>query len=137
MSGDAERYEYAGYSGARSVCEVSILRRDGQPPIVIFTELPDNPGTSVTNMIEHLAAEIQRRDSLPAETIWIEHYPAERRPQGAGESWDLVTFAPNTAAFRELRRGRWRWTLGTPEWKRISAADVAELLAREAVPDGR
>ena len=49
--------------------------------MIVCTELPDNPSTSVTNMAEILAAELiarhfpQRFDDA-ARVAWLEHYPA-------------------------------------------------------------
>ena len=39
-------------------CRVRILQADGTPPLLVLTELNANPSTSVTNMIEVLAAEL-------------------------------------------------------------------------------
>lgn len=44
--------------------------------IVLMTELPGNPGVSVTNAVEWLIPMIARALSVCVEdTIWIEHYP--------------------------------------------------------------
>ena len=36
-------------------------RQFGQRPVIVCSELPENTGTSVTNMAEHLAPEVVRR----------------------------------------------------------------------------
>jgi len=69
-------YHYKGYHGCPSKCGLDIYVR-GDRAIVVFTELPDNPGTSITNMIEVLATQIyhERLRKLSPENIkFIEHY---------------------------------------------------------------
>jgi hypothetical protein len=63
----------------------------------MLTELPDNPGTSVTNYYEHIATELLPFVAMftlgeacsPDSIIWIEHY---ERPKGTPlpETWDRV-----------------------------------------------
>jgi hypothetical protein len=43
-------------------------------PVVIATELPDNPGMSITNAAERIAGEVISFHRLPAPLVWIEHY---------------------------------------------------------------
>jgi hypothetical protein len=47
--------------------------------VILFTELPGNPGSSVTNSAEVIAAEAIARSHLPARAVFIEHYPRECR----------------------------------------------------------
>ncbi len=35
------RYQYKGYSGCDCECQIEIIQRDGQPPIVIATDLAE------------------------------------------------------------------------------------------------
>jgi hypothetical protein len=52
--------------------------------VVIATERPDNPGTSVTNAAEELASQVcQRFDIDPDKLVWIESYPADPCPRCA------------------------------------------------------
>jgi hypothetical protein len=44
---------------------------------VICSELPNNPGGSITNSVEVIAAGVIRSHELPAPMVWIEHWPEE------------------------------------------------------------
>ena len=138
-------YEHAfrGYwdRGNEARCRVRILQRDGSPPIVILTELPDNESTSITNMIErvtleviakHLPHRLEVIDEPPA--IVIEHYPprpGERRGRLDGATYDLVTFGSWRP--RMVRHGADnRPSLGEPEWRHMPADEARALLGDEA-----
>ena len=68
-------HRYRGYWSDGGRCCIRIYQEDGRVPVVICSQLPDNPNTSVTNMAEYLAAEIIEEHSLPTPLTWIEHYP--------------------------------------------------------------
>ena len=61
------------------VCWVRVFEEEGQTPIIVMGELPQNTSTSVTNMAEYLAPELiqqqfpQRFEELPP-AIFLEHY---------------------------------------------------------------
>lgn len=58
---------------------------------VISTELQDNPGMSITNAVEKVAAQVSAYFEIPlSELVWIEHYPEEPPHK---ESFDLVEFS--------------------------------------------
>ena len=80
--------EYAGYRGFPSRCGLRIEPlRDGRV-LVICTELPDNPGTSVTNFCEEIAMLVCRRYEIdPRRLAWVEHYPAGGT-HGPKADWD-------------------------------------------------
>jgi hypothetical protein len=44
---------------------------------VICSELPNNPGGSITNSAETIAAGVIRANELPTPLVWIEHWPKE------------------------------------------------------------
>jgi hypothetical protein len=95
---------FKGYFDRPSRCGLSILRVAGRV-WVIFTELPDNPGTSVTNRIEHLASEVYRRflpNQAPEAIRWAECYPARDNVPG---TLDEVTLAWNG---KEFTNPKWR-----------------------------
>jgi hypothetical protein len=52
-------HHYRGYWSEGGKCRIRIYREDGQAPVVICSQLPDNDNTSVTNMAEYLAAEVE------------------------------------------------------------------------------
>ena len=110
------RYKYKGFWGCDSCRDIEVHRRSDGKCVFIATEVPDNPGTSVTNFAEHLATAMRRQHGLkPEEVIWIEHYPEakDRRKK----SFDLVRFAVEGDFFR------------TPVWNRITEQAVDELIA--------
>ncbi len=110
-------------------------------PVVVAIELDGNEGSSVTNVVEYLAAEIVARHfphllDKDAEggqpVVWLEHYPPQH---GAPTEYDRVTFAPwrIRAAWLE---GTLRRALGTPDWARLDRAAVAALLGPFAASPG-
>ena len=48
-------YKFRGFHGCLSECDLDIVRSSSKTTLVICTELPDNPGTSVTNLAAELA----------------------------------------------------------------------------------
>jgi hypothetical protein len=101
-------YHYKGYWNCDAKCDVEI-KKEQRKVTVILTELPDNPGTSVTNMVEHLATKIYHEflSRTPIEDIaWIEHYPANRIRK---ETFDKVMMEWDGKNFAH------------PQWKRMQA----------------
>jgi len=118
-------------SGIEARCEVAI-RRSGRlqhsGAVVMLTELPGNPGMSVTNAFEYIATQVLRQNRLhPGRVIWIEHYP--ERGRDLPETFDLVTLE-----WSEEPDG---WTASHPDWQRISGELVAELLGESALETQR
>lgn len=67
---------YQGKNGFDGVCHVRVYEQPGQLPTVIAGALEDNPGTSITNAIEMVAAAVQRSQFPEGrEFNLIEHYP--------------------------------------------------------------
>ena len=57
---------------------------------VVATELPDNPGMSLTNAASFVAMQVCQFYEIPLdELIWIEHYPTQL---GREETFDRVLF---------------------------------------------
>ena len=50
---------YRGYWSEGGRCRIRIYRKDGQMPVVVCSQLPDNTHTSGTNMAEFLAAVVR------------------------------------------------------------------------------
>lgn len=93
MKTDAASLEckFKGFWGTEAKCGLAIEKHKNEFRVTL-TELPDNPGTSVTNMVEHLATMVKQQflHEIPNETItWIEHYPKNER-LGHPESFDKV-----------------------------------------------
>ena len=122
-------HEYEGYGGCESRCRVRLYQQAGQSPVFMLEELNDNPGTSITNMAEVLAARhCPERLEEPDPFRWIEHYPKTERERRVGMvEYSLVTFAsyrPRVEHYQGKRRTR----LGKPDWKYVSEEVVREIL---------
>src|SRR5665213_1588588 len=73
-----EIYHYVGPWGSKSKCRIRIYEEIGRLPIILATELPENTGHGITNMVDELAGMLWEM-YLPVarEGIrWIEHHPA-------------------------------------------------------------
>ncbi len=138
-------YRYRGYWSDGGKCRIRIYREEGQDPVVICSQLPDNDNTSVTNMAEYLAAEVIEEHGLATYLTWIEHYPEHRGKPG---EYSLVTFS--SWERREVRLGGvWRWRVGAPRWSPVQPEEVEELIKQQVrshalwstksltIPDGR
>ena len=116
-----EIYEYEGFSGPRARCGLEGYPRPGGM-LLVLTEMPDNPGTSITNMAEALVTRICReRDISPHGLVVVEHYPVRGKHLQYPETYDLIRFGFNwrTASFT------------SPKWERISP-DAFEALVAES-----
>jgi hypothetical protein len=111
------RYDYKGFWNCDSCCDIEAHRRSDGKYVFVATELPDNPGTSVTNFAENLATAMRSQYRLkPEEVIWIEHYPEAKDHRK--EDFDLVRFLGIEGdSFR------------TPVWIRITEQAVDELIS--------
>ena len=123
-------HRYRGYWSNGGRCRIRFYPRDGQPPVVVCSQLPDNENTSDTNMAEYLAVEVIEGHGLPTPLVWIEHYP-----EHAGEigEWSLVRFSSGER--EEVRLGGvWRYRVGSPRWSSLRPEDVDFLLGRGSEP---
>ena len=66
-------YKDAGGSAARCRVRISLPDNVRDAPMVICSELPNNPGGSITNSVEAIAAGVIQANKLPALLVWIEH----------------------------------------------------------------
>ena len=118
-------YLYRGYHGCPSYCWLRIYQAPGQT-VVLATEVDDNPGTSITNMAEHLATEVTRTFGLSlGALVWIEHYPDRLVIGGHPRlpaSFDLVTFTCTPQGLR------------APQWRRVSKEQVETLMGQSLAP---
>lgn len=103
------------------------LERDSY--VVVCTEPPDNPGTSITNAAERIAAEVISAHRLPTPLVWIEHY--EEGARGTPEdpaTFDLVTFDSYEVEDLGAYLGEKRQKIGEPSWTALDRAAVEALL---------
>lgn len=84
--------EYDYFDGERVVCQCDIIHAE-TCAVIVFTELRDNPGKSVTNAIEKVVASFKKKfpDYSEAITIFVERY--EVRPN----DFDHVIIGPETS----------------------------------------
>ena len=77
-------HPYKDASGSPSRCRVRIYLPDEgrDSPVVICSELPNNPGGSVTKSAEVIVAGVIRANELPTPLVWIEHWPEESTDGG-------------------------------------------------------
>jgi hypothetical protein len=97
-------YKDAGGSPAR--CRVRIYLPDDvrDAPVVVCSEPPNNPGGSITNSAEVIAAGVIRANELPTPLVWIEHWP-EESTNGGEETFELVAFSSYEVIESILPRG--------------------------------
>ena len=127
------RHQFHGIYLPGGICRIRIYRPEGFPPVVIATELPENDSTSISDIVEELAAGVMARylaDRAGQDRpfVWIEHYPA---PASGGvraaDTYDLVTF-PDYRVRWETWGGRWRVRFGEPKWRRLSREQVEQMI---------
>jgi hypothetical protein len=84
-------HPYEDAAGRPAYCRVRIYLPDekGDAPVVICSEVPNNPGGTVTNYAEEIAAGVIRANGLPTPLVWIEHWPEESTDGGA-EAFELA-----------------------------------------------
>lgn len=135
-------HTYGGFWGSTGHCGLQIFPGSDDIPVVILTELPSNNSTSVTNLIESLAAEVLEKylpnrvgQRLPFHCI--EHYTETRDHP---ETFDLVTFelrVPERHASTLIvdlsgpaltGSTEKRLSLGHPQWKPITREQVEALI---------
>ncbi len=104
---------------------------EGDHHVVVFSEMEDNTGQSITNAIEQVAGEVMLANALPTTaTVVIEHYPAAARfPVPEDETYDLVTFSHSDPE-PVLRAGEWKIELGTPEWSHLDRSAAETLVGQ-------
>lgn len=111
-----KQFNYKGFGRCESKCGVTIIDENGKKTVVL-TELPDNPGTSITNFVEGIATLVHNQflpDTPPESIRFIEHYPSESRG-GDDETFDLVILKWDGKQFRG------------PLWKPLPAEEVEKI----------
>ncbi len=116
-------YQYEGFWHCPCVCGLQTGELTDGRNFIVFTELPQNEGTSVTNMVERLVTwVVSMRGYDPANTVIIEHYPKRGEEICEQETWDLVLPEwVNGIARVPNEVGRWMW-------KHMTAAEAKALL---------
>ena len=130
-------FRYRGFHDREpaAVCRVRLFRRDGDTPVMVLSEDPANPSTSITNAMEFLAPEAIRafcpdRFEHEEPVVLLEHYPEQRSPRGKilhEETWDRVSFA-SWRPRRVWYGGQERLSFGEPDWRHVPVDAVVALI---------
>jgi hypothetical protein len=125
-------YPYKDAGGRRAHCRVRIYLPDdmSDAPVVICSELPNNPGGSITNSAEAIAAGVIQANELTTPLVWIEHRP-EESTNGGEETFDLVVFSSYEVIERAPYLGETRAWIGDATWKPLDRTTVEALVGRK------
>jgi hypothetical protein len=120
-------YKDAGGGPAR--CRVRIYLPDDMrdDPVVICSELPNNPGGSITNSAEVIVAGVIRANELPTPLVWVEHWP-EESTDGGEETFELLVFSSYEVTERAPYLGATRTWMGDATWKPLDRSSVEVLV---------
>jgi hypothetical protein len=126
-------HPYKDAGGRPAHCRVRIYLPDEvrDAPVVICSELPNNPGGSITNSAEVIAAGVIGANELPTPLVWIEHWPKETTDVEE-ETLDLVVFSSYKVEERTPYLRETRAWIGGATWKPLDRASV-EVLVRDKV----
>ena len=125
-------HPYKDAGGRPSHCRVRIFLSDDvlDSPVVVCSELPNNPGGSITNSAETIAAEVIQANELSTPLVWIEHWPKESS-DGGEETFELVVFSSYKVEERAPTLGETRAWIADATWKTLDRASVAILVGGE------
>jgi hypothetical protein len=137
---DHNPYWYSGYGAENSAkCRVRVFaapRKEGDPApemVVIVTELPDNPGTSVTNAMPQIATlllpELIPNPDYRRFVSFVEHYPANET--GKQDTFDAVGFAAYDKFGPYWARNLWGSGFSGTYWHRIARGELTVMLGAE------
>jgi hypothetical protein len=121
-------HPYKDAGGHPAHCRVRIYLPEDMrdTPVVICSELPNNPGESITNSAEAIAAAVIRANELPTPLVWIEHWP-EESTEGQ-ETFELVVFSSYEVVERAPYLGETRAWIGDAAWKPLDRATVEVIV---------
>jgi hypothetical protein len=121
-------HPYKDAGGHPAHCRVRIYLPEDMrdTPVVICSELPNNPGESITNSAEVIAAAVIRAYELPTPLVWIEHWP-EESTEGQ-ETFELVVFSSYEVVERAPYLGETRAWIGDAAWKPLDRATVEVIV---------
>jgi hypothetical protein len=121
-------HPYKDAGGGPAHCRVRIYLPDDMrdDPVVICSELPNNPGGSITNSAEVIVAGVIRANELPTPLVWVEHWP-EEIAEGL-ETFDLVVFSNYKVEETAPYLGETRAWIGDATWKPLDRASVEVLV---------
>jgi hypothetical protein len=126
-------HPYKDAGGHPAHCRVRIYLPEDMrdTPVVICSELPNNPGGSITDSAEVIAAGVIRANELHTPLVWVEHWPGESTDEGE-ETFDLVVFTSYEVTERAPYLGQTKAWLEEPTWKPLDRASVEVLVGGKA-----
>ncbi len=121
-------HPYKDAGGRPSHCRVRIYPSEDvlDAPVVVCSEVPNNPGGSITNSAEVIAARVIQANELTTPLVWIEHW-SEETTEGQ-ESFELVVFSSYEVVERAPYLGETGAWIGEASWKRLDHATVEVLV---------
>jgi hypothetical protein len=122
-------HPYKDAGGRPAHCRVRIYLPEDvhDAPVVICSELPNNPGGSIANSAEVIAAGVIQNNKLPTPPIWIEHWP-EESTSGGEETFELVVFSSYEVTERAPYLGETSAWIGDAIWKALDRTSVEVLV---------
>jgi hypothetical protein len=122
-------HPYKDAGGHPAHCRVRIYLPDDMrdTPVVICSELPNNPGGSITTSAEVIAAGVIRTNELSTPLVWIEHWPKEST-DGGEEVFELLVFSSYEVTERAPYLGETGTWMGDATWKPLDRASVEVLV---------
>jgi len=127
----AADYIHSTPNGGRCRIRIYLPEEERDAPVVVCTEPRDNPGMSIANAAERIAAEVIRSNQLPTPLVWIEEY--EEGARGTTEdshTFDLVLFSHYQIEDLRPYLGEKRQRIGEPSWKPLDRATVESLIGQ-------
>jgi hypothetical protein len=121
-------HPYKDAGGRPAHCRIQIYLPDDtrDAPVVICSELPNNPGGSITNSAGAIAAGVIWANELPTPLVWIEHWPVESTH--GQETFDLVVFSGYEVTERAPYLGETRAWIEEATWKALDRTSVEVLV---------
>ena len=120
-------YKDAGRRPGRCRVRIYLPEDVRDAPVVNCSEPPNNPGGSIANSVESIAAGVIRANRLPDPLVWIEHWP-EETTEGGEETFDLVVFSSYEVVERAPYLEETRAWIGDATWRRLDRATVEVLV---------
>jgi hypothetical protein len=120
-------HPFESVSGTCSRCRIRVYLPEQKcdAPVVLCSELADNPGIAVTGAAENIAAAVLLTYRL-VDPVWIEYHPEETTVAGE-ESFELVVFSDYDIRKAVSLAGA-RVEIGQPLWKPLDRHCVEVLI---------
>lgn len=95
--------------------------------MAIVTEVESNPGLSITNGIEYIAAALSQKFNLqPKDLVLVEHYHEDK----------ILPEHYHVVKFRDARHNREGWKFSEPQWIPVEKSELDRLIGIQSVLSG-